>query len=114
MCVQRTMNNQRCNSFRLFTSDDEWRMTFDANIHAMFYLTKAAVPHMKPVGPGTRPRDTDLISKVTRWPASFLRARINERTSVGGGSVGSHLSDLERGFRAISEGPLRSRLISLG
>jgi hypothetical protein len=29
-------------------SDDEWRMTFEVNIHAMFYLTKAAVPHMKP------------------------------------------------------------------
>ena len=28
-------------------SDDEWEMTFAVNIHAMFYLTKAAVPHMK-------------------------------------------------------------------
>ena len=29
-------------------SDEEWQMTFEVNIHAMFYLTKAAVPHMKP------------------------------------------------------------------
>src|SRR6478609_5672442 len=29
-------------------SDEEWEMTFRTNIHAMFYLTKAAVPHMKP------------------------------------------------------------------
>ena len=29
-------------------SDDEWRMTFEVNIHAMFYLAKAAVPHMPP------------------------------------------------------------------
>ena len=28
-------------------SDEEWEMTFKVNIHAMFYLTKAAVPHMK-------------------------------------------------------------------
>ncbi|MDH2326229.1 SDR family oxidoreductase [Cereibacter sp. SYSU M97828] len=28
--------------------DDEWDLTFRVNIHAMFYLTKAAVPHMKP------------------------------------------------------------------
>jgi NAD(P)-dependent dehydrogenase (short-subunit alcohol dehydrogenase family) len=27
-------------------SDDEWDLTFRVNIHAMFYLTKAAVPHM--------------------------------------------------------------------
>jgi NAD(P)-dependent dehydrogenase (short-subunit alcohol dehydrogenase family) len=26
----------------------EWETTFKTNIHAMFYLTKAAVPHMKP------------------------------------------------------------------
>lgn len=29
-------------------SDEEWQLTFQTNIHAMFYLTKAAVPHMKP------------------------------------------------------------------
>jgi NAD(P)-dependent dehydrogenase (short-subunit alcohol dehydrogenase family) len=29
------------------TPDDEWRHTFDVNIHGMFYLTKAALPHLK-------------------------------------------------------------------
>lgn len=29
-------------------SDEEWELTFRTNIHAMFYLTKAAVRHMKP------------------------------------------------------------------
>jgi NAD(P)-dependent dehydrogenase (short-subunit alcohol dehydrogenase family) len=29
-------------------SDEEWQLTFAVNLHAMFYLTKAAVPHMKP------------------------------------------------------------------
>ena len=28
-------------------SDEEWDVTFRINIHAMFYLTKAAVPHMR-------------------------------------------------------------------
>ena len=31
-------------------SDEEWDLTFRVNIHAMFYLTKAAVPHMKEGG----------------------------------------------------------------
>jgi NAD(P)-dependent dehydrogenase (short-subunit alcohol dehydrogenase family) len=36
-------------SFKEITdiSDEEWELTFKVNIHAMFYLTKAAVPHMK-------------------------------------------------------------------
>jgi NAD(P)-dependent dehydrogenase (short-subunit alcohol dehydrogenase family) len=29
-------------------NDEEWQTTFAVNIHAMFYLTKAAVAHMKP------------------------------------------------------------------
>jgi len=31
-------------------SDDEWTLTFAVNIHAMFYLSKAAVPHLKKGG----------------------------------------------------------------
>lgn len=31
-------------------SDEEWDTTFRTNIHAMFYLTKAALPHMKEGG----------------------------------------------------------------
>jgi NAD(P)-dependent dehydrogenase (short-subunit alcohol dehydrogenase family) len=31
-------------------SDEEWDITFRTNIHAMFYLSKAAVPHMKEGG----------------------------------------------------------------
>jgi NAD(P)-dependent dehydrogenase (short-subunit alcohol dehydrogenase family) len=29
-------------------SDEEWETTFQVNIHAMFYLAKAAVPYMRP------------------------------------------------------------------
>jgi NAD(P)-dependent dehydrogenase (short-subunit alcohol dehydrogenase family) len=29
-------------------SDEEWELTFKVNIHAMFYLTRFAVPHMRP------------------------------------------------------------------
>jgi NAD(P)-dependent dehydrogenase (short-subunit alcohol dehydrogenase family) len=28
-------------------SDEEWELTFRVNVHGIFYLTKAALPHMK-------------------------------------------------------------------
>ena len=31
-------------------SVEDWRRHFDVNVHAMFYIVKAAVPHMKPGG----------------------------------------------------------------
>ena len=31
-------------------SDEEWQLTFATNIHAMFYLVKAAVPHLEKGG----------------------------------------------------------------
>jgi NAD(P)-dependent dehydrogenase (short-subunit alcohol dehydrogenase family) len=31
-------------------SDDEWRMTFATNVDALFYLTKAALPHLQSGG----------------------------------------------------------------
>jgi NAD(P)-dependent dehydrogenase (short-subunit alcohol dehydrogenase family) len=31
-------------------SDEEWQRTFAVNIHAMFYLVKAALPHMQAGG----------------------------------------------------------------
>jgi len=31
-------------------SDEEWELTFRVNIHAMFYLTKAALPHLRSGG----------------------------------------------------------------
>jgi NAD(P)-dependent dehydrogenase (short-subunit alcohol dehydrogenase family) len=31
-------------------TEEEWELTFKVNIHAMFHLTKAAVPDMKPGG----------------------------------------------------------------
>ena len=29
-------------------SDEDWRRHFDVNVHGLFYLVKASVPHMKP------------------------------------------------------------------
>jgi NAD(P)-dependent dehydrogenase (short-subunit alcohol dehydrogenase family) len=56
-------------------SEEEWDLTFKVNIHAMFYLTKAAVPHMKP---GSAIINTASINSDMRippcWPTPPPRA----------------------------------------
>ena len=61
-------------------SDEEWQLTFDVNIHAMFYLTKAAVPHMKPGSAviNTASVNSDMPNPIL-WPT--LRPRALSRTS---------------------------------
>ena len=45
-------------------SNWEWEMTFATNISAMFYLTKAAVPHMKPGSSSSTPRPSTPTVRV--------------------------------------------------
>ena len=71
-------------------SDEEWRMTFDVNIHAMFYLAKAAVPHMKPGSAiintasvnADMPNPTLLAYATTKGAIQKLHRR--SRANVGG------------------------------
>ncbi len=61
-------------------SDEEWDVTFRTNIHAMFYLAKAVVAHMKP---GSAIVNTTSIN-ATRRARSFSptrRRRARSRTS---------------------------------
>jgi hypothetical protein len=59
-------------------SDEEWEMTFRVNIHAMFYLTKAAVPHMKN---GSAIINTASINADTPNPLPMLRPKAQFKTS---------------------------------
>ncbi|WP_457300461.1 SDR family oxidoreductase [Phyllobacterium sp. P5_D12] len=52
-------------------SDEEWELTFKVNIHAMFYLTKAAVPHMRP---GSAIINTTSINADTPNPSLLAYA----------------------------------------
>jgi NAD(P)-dependent dehydrogenase (short-subunit alcohol dehydrogenase family) len=45
--VNNAAHQYQFGSFEEMTSE-EWEKTFRINLHAMFYLAKAAVPHMKP------------------------------------------------------------------
>jgi NAD(P)-dependent dehydrogenase (short-subunit alcohol dehydrogenase family) len=53
-------------------SDEEWDHTFRTNIHSMFYLSKAAVPHMKP---GSVIVNTASINSKTPNPYLLAYAR---------------------------------------
>jgi len=54
-------------------TDQEWELTFRVNIHAMFYLTKAAVRHMKP---GSCIINTASINSDVRNPTLLAYATI--------------------------------------
>ncbi len=58
-------------------SDDEWELTFKVNIHAMFYLTKAAVPHLKP---GSVIINTASINSDEPNPSLLAYATTKERS----------------------------------
>jgi NAD(P)-dependent dehydrogenase (short-subunit alcohol dehydrogenase family) len=48
-------------------SDEEWDVTFRTNIYAMFYLTKAAVPHMKRAARSSTPRRSMPIRRARNF-----------------------------------------------
>ena len=58
-------------------TDEEWDRTFDANICAMFHLTKAAVPHMRPARRSSAPRrSTPTRPSPTLLPYAATKAAI--------------------------------------
>ncbi|MBV9458310.1 MAG: SDR family oxidoreductase [Bradyrhizobium sp.] len=89
-------------------SDDEWRMTFRTNIHAMFYLTKAAVPHMKP---GSAIINTASVN--SDMPNPILLAYATTKGAIQNFSGGLAQMLAERGIRvnAVAPGPIWTPLI---
>jgi NAD(P)-dependent dehydrogenase (short-subunit alcohol dehydrogenase family) len=89
-------------------SDEEWELTFRVNIHAMFYLTKAAVPHMKP---GSAIINTASINADT--PNPTLLAYATTKGAIQNFTAGlAHLLG-EKGIRAnaVAPGPIWTPLI---
>jgi NAD(P)-dependent dehydrogenase (short-subunit alcohol dehydrogenase family) len=89
-------------------SDDEWRLTFDVNIHAMFYLAKAAVPHMKP---GSAIINTASIN--SDMPNPILLAYATTKGAIQNFTAGLAQMLAERGIRvnAVAPGPIWTPLI---
>jgi NAD(P)-dependent dehydrogenase (short-subunit alcohol dehydrogenase family) len=89
-------------------SDEEWDKTFRTNIHAMFYLTKAAVPHMPP---GSAIINTTSVNADTPKPTLLAYATTKGAIQNFTGGLSQLLAD--KGIRAncVAPGPIWTPLI---
>jgi NAD(P)-dependent dehydrogenase (short-subunit alcohol dehydrogenase family) len=89
-------------------SDEEWELTFRVNIHAMFYLTKAAVPHMRP---GSAIINTASINSDK--PNPTLLAYATTKGAIQNFTAGLAQLLAEKGIRAnaVAPGPIWTPLI---
>jgi len=89
-------------------SDEEWQLTFAVNIHAMFYLTKAAVPHMQP---GSCIINTASVNADKPNPTLLAYATTKGAIQNFTGGLAQLLA--EKGIRAnaVAPGPIWTPLI---
>jgi NAD(P)-dependent dehydrogenase (short-subunit alcohol dehydrogenase family) len=89
-------------------SDEEWQRTFETNIHAMFYLSKAAVPHMKPGG-----AIINTASVNSDMPNPILLAYATTKGAIQHFTGGLAQMLVAKGIRvnAVAPGPIWTPLI---
>jgi NAD(P)-dependent dehydrogenase (short-subunit alcohol dehydrogenase family) len=89
-------------------SDGEWEKTFATNIHAMFYLTKAAVPHMPEGG-----SIINTTSVQADSPSQELLAYATTKGAIQNFTAGLAQLLAEKGIRAnsVAPGPIWTPLI---
>ncbi|MEH2513876.1 NAD(P)-dependent dehydrogenase (short-subunit alcohol dehydrogenase family) [Nitrobacteraceae bacterium AZCC 1564] len=89
-------------------SDEEWQLTFQTNIHAMFYLTKAAVPHMKP---GSAIINTASVNSDMPNPTLLAYATTKGAIQNFTGGLAQMLADRDIRVNAVAPGPIWTPLI---
>ena len=89
-------------------TDDEWELTFKVNIHAMFYLSKAAVRHMKA---GAAIINTASVNSDS--PNPTLLAYATTKGAIQNFTAGLAQMLAEKGIRvnAVAPGPIWTPLI---
>jgi NAD(P)-dependent dehydrogenase (short-subunit alcohol dehydrogenase family) len=89
-------------------SDEEWERAFAVNISAMFYLTKAALPHMPP---GSAIINTASINADS--PSPHLLAYATTKGAIQNFTAGLAQLLAEKGIRvnAVAPGPVWTPLI---
>jgi NAD(P)-dependent dehydrogenase (short-subunit alcohol dehydrogenase family) len=89
-------------------SDEEWELTFKVNIHAMFYLTKAAVPHMRP---GSAIINTASINSDIPNPTLLAYATTKGAIQNFTAGLAQLLAEKEIRANAVAPGPIWTPLI---
>ncbi len=89
-------------------SEEEWEYTFRTNIHAMFFITKAAVPHM--------PEGASIINTTSIQadnPSEQLLAYAATKGAIQNFTAGLAQMLAEKGIRAnsVAPGPIWTPLI---
>jgi NAD(P)-dependent dehydrogenase (short-subunit alcohol dehydrogenase family) len=89
-------------------SDDEWRTTLEVNINAMFYLSKAVVPHMVSGG-----AIINTASFNSDMPNPMLLAYATTKGAIQNFTGGLAQMLAEKGIRvnAVAPGPIWTPLI---
>ncbi len=89
-------------------SDEEWQTTFEVNIHAMFYLAKAAVPHMKQ---GSAIVNTASVNSDMPNPILLAYATTKGAIQNFTGGLAQMLADKGIRVNAVAPGPIWTPLI---
>jgi NAD(P)-dependent dehydrogenase (short-subunit alcohol dehydrogenase family) len=89
-------------------SDEEWRLTFEVNIHAMFFLAKAAVPHMPP---GSAIINTASVNSDMPNPILLAYATTKGAIQNFTGGLAQMLAEKEIRVNAVAPGPIWTPLI---
>jgi NAD(P)-dependent dehydrogenase (short-subunit alcohol dehydrogenase family) len=89
-------------------SDEEWQRTFETNIHAMFYLAKAAVPHMRP---GAAIINTASVNSDMPNPTLLAYATTKGAIQNFTGGLAQMLAAKGIRVNAVAPGPIWTPLI---
>ncbi|HEX8415967.1 MAG TPA: SDR family oxidoreductase [Methylobacterium sp.] len=89
-------------------SDAEWEITFAINIHAMFYLVKAALPHMRP---GATIINTTSINADSPSPQLLAYATTKGAIQNFTGGLAQMLAEREIRVNCVAPGPVWTPLI---
>jgi NAD(P)-dependent dehydrogenase (short-subunit alcohol dehydrogenase family) len=88
--------------------DEEWEKTFATNIHAMFYLAKAAVPHM---GEGGAIINTTSVNADTPKPTLLAYAATKGAIQNFTGGLAQLLGEKKIRVNCVAPGPVWTPLI---